>query len=300
MSGVRGERVGDEIARWVRLRVGGHVVLLLHLLAHGVERLGGDQAALLVHLPVDLERGARIVVVEVATRGGASVHGDVAQRERGGRAPRPREGLDHAVHEVAAREIVIVVVDDVEHLSTHDDGRVVLNSESAAEAVTHSYTARGVHVVKLVSLTDFSLPAVLPVVIRLLRRRQGGDSSNVVAVEAVLRWYAGENFTASRRVQLVVFSGRLVFRTQVVVRVHVREGAHGTVVRDRFRLEGTRAVPRTDIPRRLRLRIGARERRRGIRRRPLILQRRVSDTNRHRHADRRADGDPLQGLGKLV
>ena len=106
---VRGERVGHEIARSVRVRVGGHTVVFLHLLAHGIERLGGDQAALLVNLPSDLVRRARIDVVVAATGRGSRVHGDFARGE-GSRATRgARERREDAVHEAgAAREIVRV------------------------------------------------------------------------------------------------------------------------------------------------------------------------------------------------
>jgi len=299
---VRGEHVGHEIAGLVRVRVGGHSVVVLHLLAHVIKRLGGDQAALLVHLPRDLVRRARIDVVVAATRRRARVHGDIVQVEAGRGARGARERLEHAIHEVAARQIVRGIVDDVEHLAADDDGRVVLNGESAAEAVTHSFTAGGVHVVQLVRLTDFGFLAVLEVVRRLLRGGQRAHGGDVVAVKAVLG-VAGEKF-AARRVQLVVFTRRLVLRTQVVVRVHVLQSAHGSVMGDRFRDARARGVRGGDISRRLRLRVGAlelrRRRRSGRRSVPLILQRRVRDTDRERGADDRADGDRREGLGERI
>ena len=302
---VRGERVGHEIARSVRVRVGGHTVVFLHLLAHGIERLGGDQAAFLVNLSSDLVRRARIDVVVAATGRGARVQGDFARGE-GGRATRgARERREDAVHEAgAAREIVRIVVDDVEHLAPHDDGRVVLHRESAAETITHGGTAGGVHGVDFVSLTDLGIRAVFPVVLALLRGGQRAHGGDVVAVESVISGGAGEKFAACR-VQLVVLTRRLVLRTQVVVRVHVLQPAHGIVVDDRGRGLQAGAVRGRDVSRRLRLSVGTLKlgrRGRGCGRGgvPLILQSRVRDTDRERGADERADRGQGEGLGERV
>ena len=302
---VRGERVGHGIARSVRVRVGGHTVVFLHLLAHGIERLGGDQAAFLVNLPSDLVRRARIDVVVAATGRGARVQGDFARGE-GGRATRgARERREDAVHEAgAAREIVRIVVDDVEHLAPHDDGRVVLHRESAAETITHGGTAGGVHGVDFVSLTDLGIRAVFPVVLALLRGGQRAHGGDVVALESVIGGGAGEKFAACR-VQLVVLTRRLVLRTQVVVRVHVLQTAHGIVVDDRGRGLQAGAVRGRDVSRRLRLSVGTLKlgrRGRGCGRGgvPLILQSRVRDTDRERGADDRADRGQGEGLGERV
>ena len=106
---VRSDRIRGDLAGAVRVEVIGHVVTLrLHVSAHLIERRGGDEMARAVHLPRDRGPRRANIVVSGRTGGGTGVVGDLLTLVAVD---------DHASHEV--RVVVVLVVDDGEHLRLH-------------------------------------------------------------------------------------------------------------------------------------------------------------------------------------
>ena len=106
---VRSDLILGDLAGAVRVEVIGHVVTLrLHVSAHLIERRGGDEMARAVHLPRDRGPHRANIVVSGRTGGGTGVVGDLLTLVAVD---------DHASHEV--RVVVVLVVDDGEHLRLH-------------------------------------------------------------------------------------------------------------------------------------------------------------------------------------
>ena len=109
---VRSEVIRCDLAGAVRVEVIGHVVTLrLHVSAHLIKRRGGDEMARAVHLPRDWGPVGAKIVFSGRTSGGTSVVGDLLTLVAVN---------DYASHEV--REVVVLVIDDGEHLRLHANG----------------------------------------------------------------------------------------------------------------------------------------------------------------------------------
>eukprot|EP00964_Phaeocystis_antarctica_P049624 scaffold28770_cov64-Phaeocystis_antarctica.AAC.6 len=187
---VGGEVGGDELARAVRVDVAVHVVLLLeHLLAHVVEARGRYLVALAIDLPRDRRVARAHVVVARGAGGRAGVDAHVG-------ALVLLLVDDHALDEVHVDIFLGLVVDDGEDLRLHADllegvergdrDDAVAAEDAVVEGRLHlplgAARAGGrVRPVDLVRLAHVHVRAVLPVVLRHLRRRH---RLVVVALEA--------------------------------------------------------------------------------------------------------------------
>lgn len=264
---VGAEFVGDVLAGAVGVDVIRHVVSLVeHVLAHLVERGGGDEVALAVDVPGDgTVRGADGVVAGGAS-GGASVSGDLLTHDGVGAGT--VVGDDHTAEQIGV--VVVLVVDNDEdlrldaNLALEGEGlfnpanraeaklalaRVGLLAEAAEYTVVEgelvlplgvASTHLGVGPVDLVGLADDHLLAVLPVVVRLLG---GGEVGVLRAPAAEVRGATGsEELAASgqagvgvglggavgrvRGVGHVVLAGGDVLGAKMPVNVH---GAHSSL-----------------------------------------------------------------------
>jgi len=128
---VRSDVIRGHLAGAVRVEVIGHVVTLrLHVSAHLIERRGGDEMARAVHLPRDRGPLRAHGVVSGRTGGGTGVVGDLLTLVAVN---------DHASHEV--RVVVVLVVDDGEHLRLH--ANFALEPASAIDHIINERIAIG-------------------------------------------------------------------------------------------------------------------------------------------------------------